>query len=149
MTQSSENDRNDKKWMQKAADLALKNIDVGGGPFGAIIVRDGEIIGQGANRVTEQPRSTAHAEIMAIRDACQTAESFSLEGATLCSSHCVNLVQIVPSPPPTGRDWNALSLVVLKTTPLPLALTMLFSTERCVYPTKSARSLSKDLAATT
>ena len=86
MTQSSENDRNDKKWMQKAADLALKNIDVGGGPFGAIIVRDGEIIGQGANRVTNNLDPTAHAEIMAIRDACQTAQSFSLEGATLYSS---------------------------------------------------------------
>ena len=144
MTQSSENDRNDKKWMQKAADLALKNIDVGGGPFGAIIVRDGEIIGQGANRVTNNLDPTAHAEIMAIRDACQTAESFSLEGATLYSSATLSMCL-------AAACWSRLgiALVVLKTTPLPLALTMLFFTEKCVCPTKSARSPSKGLAAMT
>ena len=86
MTHSNKKDREDKKWMQKAAELALDNIGDGGGPFGAIIVKDGEVIGKGANRVTNNLDPTAHAEIMAIRDACQTVQSFSLDGATLYSS---------------------------------------------------------------
>ena len=86
MTQSSKNDHNDEAWMQEAATLALNNIDAGGGPFGAVIVKDGQIIGRGANRVTANLDPTAHAEVMAIRQACQTIDSFKLNGATLYTS---------------------------------------------------------------
>ena len=86
MTQSNKNDRVDKQWMKKASELALDNITDGGGPFGAVVVKDGKVIGQGANSVTNNLDPTAHAEIMAIREACQTLQSFSLDGATLYSS---------------------------------------------------------------
>jgi len=54
-----------------------------GGPFGAVIVKNGEIIGRGHNQVIKLNDPTAHAEIQAIRDACKNINSFSLEGATL------------------------------------------------------------------
>ena len=57
-----------------------------GGPFGAIIVRDDKIIGQGWNQVTSQCDPSAHAEIVAIRNACSTLGTFSLEGANIYTS---------------------------------------------------------------
>lgn len=57
-----------------------------GGPFGAIIVRNGTIIGAGSNQVTSTNDPTAHAEIVAIRQACKTLNTFSLEGAILFTS---------------------------------------------------------------
>jgi guanine deaminase len=54
-----------------------------GGPFGAVVVKNGEIIGKGGNRVSSQNDPTAHAEIVAIRDACKNIESFDLTGAKL------------------------------------------------------------------
>jgi tRNA(Arg) A34 adenosine deaminase TadA len=57
-----------------------------GGPFGAIIVRDGAVIAEGWNRVTTANDPTAHAEVVAIRDACARLGTFSLEGATIYSS---------------------------------------------------------------
>jgi len=57
-----------------------------GGPFGAVIVRNGEIVGRGWNRVTSTNDPTAHAEIVAIRDACSTLKTFSLEGCEIYSS---------------------------------------------------------------
>lgn len=57
-----------------------------GGPFGAIIVRDNEVIAEGWNKVTTANDPTAHAEIVAIREACAKLDSFSLEGATIYSS---------------------------------------------------------------
>jgi tRNA(Arg) A34 adenosine deaminase TadA len=86
MTQSNKNDHSDERWMEEAASLALKNIDKGGGPFGAVIVKDGKVIGRGANRVTQNLDPTAHAEVMAIREACGAIESFQLSGATLYTS---------------------------------------------------------------
>lgn len=72
--------------MQMAIELSERNVDEGGGPFGAVIVRDHELIATGANRVTPNNDPTAHAEIMAIRQACQRLNSFSLEGCTVYSS---------------------------------------------------------------
>ena len=54
-----------------------------GGPFGAVVVKDGEIIGKGGNRVSSQNDPTAHAEIVAIRDACRNIENFDLSGAVM------------------------------------------------------------------
>ena len=86
MTQSSRNDRIDKAWINEAAKLALENIDRGGGPFGAVVVKDDVVIASGANSVTNNLDPTAHAEVLAIREACQTADSFKLEGAVLSTS---------------------------------------------------------------
>ena len=57
-----------------------------GGPFGAVIVRDGEIIAEGHNKVTSSNDPTAHAEVVAIREACRKLESFSLEGCEIYTS---------------------------------------------------------------
>ncbi|PIB34085.1 tRNA-specific adenosine deaminase [Reichenbachiella sp. 5M10] len=68
------------KHMQKAIDLAMHSIqEKSGGPFAAVIVRHGEVIGQGHNTVTASHDPTAHAEINAIRDACQRLGDFQLQ----------------------------------------------------------------------
>lgn len=76
----------DQKFMQMAIELSIENIDSGGGPFGAIIVRDGELIAEGANRVVPNNDPTAHAEVVAIRNACQKLQTFNLEGCTVYTS---------------------------------------------------------------
>ena len=77
----------DCEFMQKAIDLSIENVANGGGPFGAVIVRDGEIIATGANRVTANNDPTAHAEVSAIRAACTKVQNFKLEGCT-CYTSC-------------------------------------------------------------
>lgn len=78
-------DRNE--FMRAAIALAEKNVADGtGGPFGAVIVRDGEIIGEGTNRVTSDNDPTAHAEVMAIRKACEKLGTYSLEGCEVYTS---------------------------------------------------------------
>ncbi len=57
-----------------------------GGPFGAVVVRDGAVIGEGWNRVTSTADPTAHAEVVAIRDACRRVGSFELDGAVVYAS---------------------------------------------------------------
>lgn len=75
------------KFMQRAVELAQKGIDQGaGGPFGAVIVKDGEIVGEGFNQVTSTNDPTAHAEVVAIRAACQKLNSFQLDGCVLYTS---------------------------------------------------------------
>lgn len=76
----------DEKFMQMAIDLSLQNVDNGGGPFGAVIVRDNEVIATGVNRVVSNCDPTAHAEVNAIRSACQKLDTFKLEGCTVYSS---------------------------------------------------------------
>ena len=73
-------------FMQQAITLATENIHQGGGPFGAVIVKNNKIISTGVNRVTLINDPTAHAEITAIREACTNLNSFSLEDCTLYSS---------------------------------------------------------------
>ena len=67
-------------------DLATRNVASGGGPFGAMIVRDGAVIATGVNQVTPTLDPTAHAEVVAIRAACQAIGDFRLTGCTLISS---------------------------------------------------------------
>lgn len=77
----------DKQFMQAAIQLAEKGVATNsGGPFGAVVVKNGEIIGQGYNRVTSLNDPTAHAEIIAIRDACKKLNSFQLEECTIYTS---------------------------------------------------------------
>ncbi|MBE6188840.1 MAG: nucleoside deaminase [Rikenellaceae bacterium] len=76
----------DKKFMQLAIDLSIENVAQGGGPFGAVIVRNGEVIATGTNRVTESCDPTAHAEVSAIRAACAALKDFKLTGCTVYSS---------------------------------------------------------------
>lgn len=72
--------------MQEALRLAEENVQAGGGPFGAVVVREGDILARGANRVTPDADPTAHAEIVAIRRACRAVEDFSLKGCALYAS---------------------------------------------------------------
>jgi len=76
----------DLTWIGRAIDLAVENVAAGGGPFGAVIVRDGKLLAAGQNRVTRDLDPTAHAEVCAIRAACAVVGDFSLPGATLYTS---------------------------------------------------------------
>lgn len=75
-----------KDFMREAIRLALENVNNGGGPFGAVIVKDGKIIATGVNRVTANNDPTAHAEVCAIRSACQALDTFVLEGCDIYST---------------------------------------------------------------
>jgi len=78
---------NCEKFMQEAIRLSLEMMRAGkGGPFGALVVRDGEIIGRGWNCVTSTNDPTAHAEVVAIREACRRTGNFLLEGSELYAS---------------------------------------------------------------
>ena len=73
--------------MQRAIDLAIENVRSGrGGPFGAVIVRGGEIIAEGVNQVTSHNDPSAHAEIVAIRRACQLTGHFELKDCEIYAS---------------------------------------------------------------
>lgn len=71
-------------WMAKAIELARENVRAGrGGPFAALVVRDGALLASGTNRVTSTNDPTAHAEIVAIREACRALGSFQLAGCEI------------------------------------------------------------------
>lgn len=70
-------------FMRQAIGLALENIRNGGGPFAAVIVKSGALIATGVNRVTSVNDPTAHAEIVAIREACRRLQSFQLDHCDL------------------------------------------------------------------
>jgi guanine deaminase len=73
--------------MQRAIALSLANVRAGcGGPFGAVIVKDGKVVAEGANSVTATNDPSAHAEVVAIRKACKKLKHFELEGCELYSS---------------------------------------------------------------
>ncbi len=73
--------------MQRAIELAIENVRNGrGGPFAAVVVRDGKIVAEGANCVTTSNDPTAHAEVVAIRNACKALHSFQLEGCEIYTS---------------------------------------------------------------
>ena len=77
-------DKEQIKFMQEAILLANEGMAANtGGPFGAVVVKDGKIIGRGNNRVTSTNDPTAHAEVVAIRDACRNLGNFQLEGCEI------------------------------------------------------------------
>ena len=77
----------DKKFMRRAIALAQNGVDMNhGGPFGCVIAKDGQIVGEGCNRVTSTNDPTAHAEIVAIREACKNMDSFQLDGCVIYTS---------------------------------------------------------------
>lgn len=75
-----------KKFMRKAIALSIDNVHNGGGPFGAVIVKDGKIIATGVNGVTKHNDPTAHAEVTAIRKASKKLGTFDLEGCEIYTS---------------------------------------------------------------
>lgn len=79
--------RRKEKFMHEAIELSKKGMaDKEGGPFGCVIVKDEIIIGRGNNKVTSTNDPTAHAEVVAIRDACKNLNSFQLEGCEIYTS---------------------------------------------------------------
>ena len=73
-------------FMRQAIGLAVENVKCGGGPFGAVIVRDGKVVATGVNRVTANNDPTAHAEVSAIRAACTKLGTFDLSGCVIYTS---------------------------------------------------------------
>ncbi|MBO6058662.1 MAG: nucleoside deaminase [Bacteroidaceae bacterium] len=76
----------DKEFMQMAIDASIQNVKNGGGPFGAVIVRNGQVIATGVNRVTANNDPTAHAEVSAIRTACAQLGTFHLQDCVIYTS---------------------------------------------------------------
>ena len=74
------------KFMKRAIELSVQNVNKGGGPFGSVIVKDNQIIAEGSNKVTPTNDPTAHGEIVAIREACKKINDFSLKGCDLYST---------------------------------------------------------------
>lgn len=76
----------DREFMQRAIDLAAESVKKGGGPFGAVVVKDGKVIAESANSVTPDNDPTAHAEVNAIRLACKKLGTFMLDGCEIYAS---------------------------------------------------------------
>lgn len=76
----------DREFMQRAIDLAAESVKKGGGPFGAVVVKDGKVIAESANSVTPDNDPSAHAEVNAIRLACKKLGTFMLDGCEIYAS---------------------------------------------------------------
>lgn len=113
------------KWMKKAIELAIENEQKhNGAPFGAVVVKDGKIIGTGVNEVSGTNDPTTHAEIQAVRAACQTLNTTNLEGCEIYASTepcpmCLSAIYYTkintvyfsnPSNPAQDYVYNQLSL---------------------------------------
>ena len=99
--------------MRKAIELSIENVAAGGGPFGAVIARNGEIIATGVNRVTSNCDPTAHAEVSAIRAAAKALGTFDLSGCEIYTS-------CEPCPMCLGAIyWAHLDSCLLYTSPSP------------------------------
>ena len=111
-------------FMARAIQLAIENVRSGqGGPFGAVIVKDGNVIAEGANSVTAANDPTAHAEVVAIRQACQKLGLFELKNCDLYTS-------CEPCPcawaRSTGRGWRESTSPAWRWMRLKLVLTDFF-----------------------
>lgn len=76
----------DKQYMLRAIELAQKSVEIGGGPFGAVITKDGDVVAEGHNCVTLHNDPTAHAEVTTIRKACEALNTFDLTGCKIYTS---------------------------------------------------------------
>jgi tRNA(Arg) A34 adenosine deaminase TadA len=77
----------DREFLRMAVELARRGVESGmGGPFGCVIVKDGSVVGKGCNEVTSRNDPTAHAEIVAVRNACRHLASFQLTGCDVYAS---------------------------------------------------------------
>lgn len=76
----------DEKFMRRAIELSAESVERGGGPFGAVIVKDGEVVAESANSVTLDNDPTAHAEVNTIRNACKRLGTFDLTGCEIYTS---------------------------------------------------------------
>lgn len=76
----------DAQWLRRAIALAVENAAAGGRPFGAVVVRDGSVVGEGVNRLVVDGDPTAHAEMVAIRNAAATLGTPDLSGTMLAAS---------------------------------------------------------------
>ena len=74
------------KFMLRAIELSIKSANGAGGPFGCVVVKDNKIIAEGSNKVTFSNDPTAHAEIVAIREACKKLNTFNLSGCDIYAS---------------------------------------------------------------
>jgi tRNA(Arg) A34 adenosine deaminase TadA len=87
MTLNSEHGTSNSAFMHEAIRLAIDGVQTGaGGPFGAVVVKNGKIVGRGWNQVTATNDPTAHAEVVAIRDTCKNLGAFHLTGCELYAS---------------------------------------------------------------
>src|SRR6476661_330403 len=87
MTNTTNDEAKHAQWMNEAVALARAGMrEHGGGPFGAVVVFNNEIVGRGWNQVTSSLDPTAHAEVTAIRDACRNLKRFELRGCVLYTS---------------------------------------------------------------
>ena len=73
-------------FMQRAIALSINSVNTAGGPFGCVIVKENKIIAEGSNKVTSSNDPTAHAEVVAIREACKKLNTFNLVGCDLYTS---------------------------------------------------------------
>jgi guanine deaminase len=73
-------------YLRQTIELAVENVRLGGGPFAAMVVRGGAVIATGVNQVTRTNDPTAHAEVVAIREACRALGAFQLDGCDLYAS---------------------------------------------------------------
>ena len=73
-------------FMLRAIDLSINSVNTAGGPFGCVIVKENKIIAEGSNKVTSSNDPTAHAEVIAIREACKKLNTFNLNGCDLYTS---------------------------------------------------------------
>lgn len=76
----------DKNIMMRTLELAMRNIDEAGGPFAAVVVKDGVVVSESGNRVTANNDPTAHAEVLAIREAAKKLETYDLSGCEIYAS---------------------------------------------------------------
>lgn len=80
------NKKPDERYMRRAIELSQISVKNGGGPFGAVIVKDGELVAEGSNCVTLNNDPTAHAEVTTIRNACKALDTFDLNGCEIYTS---------------------------------------------------------------